>query len=174
MDFWDCIKNRRSVRAYDPARPVPQTLTTQLLEAAIRAPSAGNAQPWHFMVIRNSVFREALAAAAFKQGFLAQAPVVIVVCADERRAEAAYGRRGVELYMLQDTAAATMHILLAAAALGLGACWVGAFREDVVREALDLATHLRPVAMIPVGHPAEEVCPAPLRRPLEEVVTSRG
>lgn len=157
MDFWEVINRRRSIRAYESDRPVSQEVIRQLLEAAIRAPSAGNRQPWHFVVVRDGATRARLASAAYGQHFVAQAPVVIVVCADPGRSAARYGARGRELYCLQDTAAATENLLLAVVALGLGACWVGAFDERAAASTLRLEPHLRPVALIPIGYPAERM-----------------
>ena len=159
MDFWEAVRGRVSVRTYQPDRPVPDHLIGQLLAAAIRAPSAGNRQPWHFVVVRDGETRSELALAAYGQSFVAQAPVVIVVCADPDRSRARYGARGREFYCLQDTAAATENLLLAAVALGLGACWVGAFDERAATAALKLRRHLRPVALIPVGYPVKRVAP---------------
>jgi nitroreductase len=102
---------------------------------------------------------------------VAQAPVVIVVCADPARSAARYSRRGSELYCLQDTAAATENILLGVTALGLGACWVGAFDERAAATVLNLPSHLRPVAMIPIGHPGERFARRTSRRPLSEMTT---
>lgn len=170
MDFWEVIEARRSVRWFDTQQDVPQQLVKQMLRAAIRAPSAGNRQPWHFVVVRRPEVKEELAIAAWGQSFVAQAPLVIVVCAEPERSASRYGRRGVELYCLQDTAAATEHILLAATALGLGSCWVGAFDEGEAARALNLPAGLRPVALIPVGYPAQEAGGRTSRRPIQEVV----
>ena len=169
MDFWQVIEERRSVRRFD-RRDVPEEMVERMLQAAIRAPSAGNRQPWRFFVVRRQEVKAALAEAAWGQRFVAQAPVVIVVCAEPDRSASRYGRRGRELYCLQDTAAATEHILLAATALGLGACWVGAFDEQAAARALNLPANLRPVAIIPVGYPAWEPGGRTPRRPLHEVV----
>jgi len=169
MDWWTVIERRRSIRAFDPAELSPETVK-QLLEAAIRAPSAGNRQPWQFIVVRHDEVKQRLAEAAYGQSFVAQAPVVIVVCAEPERSAARYGVRGRELYCLQDTAAATTHILLAATALGLGACWVGAFDEAAAAQALGVDASLRPVALVPVGQPEEGPSPTS-RRPLCEVVS---
>jgi nitroreductase len=149
--------------------PVTDDEVRALLEAAIAAPSAGNAQPWRFIIVRDQDLRERLVQAAYGQEFLAQAPVVIVVCADLVRARRAYGDRGENLYCLQDTAAAIQNVLLSATAHGLGTCWVGAFDERAVSELLHLASGLRPVALIPVGRPREAPS-ARARRPLSEVV----
>ena len=118
------IKKRCSVRRYQ-ATPVPEEAIGQLLEAARWAPSAGNLQPWFFYVVRSQGVKECLAAAALEQRFIAQAPVVIVVCAEPERSARVYGERGRRLYCYQDTAAAVQNILLAATAMGLGTCWVG-------------------------------------------------
>jgi len=171
MDFWEVISRRRSIRAYEPGRPVPDEIICQLLEGALRAPSAGNRQPWHFIVVRDEMTKAGLASAAYGQHFVAQAPVVIVVCADPSRSAARYGTRGRELYCLQDTAAAAENLLLAAVALGLGACWVGAFDERAAASALRLGSHLRPVALIPLGHPMERAARRTSRRDLQDVVS---
>jgi nitroreductase len=171
VDFWELIDARASVRQFSAGRDVSIAEVELLLGAAVRAPSAGNRQPWHFCVVRDPQVKQALAAAAYGQSFVAQAPVVIVVCTVPARSAARYGQRGTDLYCLQDTAAAAEHLLLAAVALGLGGCWVGAFDEDLAAEALTLSRAMRPVALIPIGQPAA----APKRRterlPLSEVTT---
>lgn len=171
MDVFEAIRARRSVRRY-ASDPVSDEVLKELLSAAILAPSAGNAQPWRFIVVRDLELRKGLVSAAYGQGFLAEAPVVIVVCADLERARRAYRERGETLYCLQDTAAAIQNLLLAATAKGLGTCWVGAFDEGKVAELLGLSKGLRPVALIPVGKPAEAPSARP-RRPLAEVVEYR-
>lgn len=156
MDFFEVLKKRHSVRSFDTSRDVPEDLVEELIRCACLAPSAGNVQPWRFLVIRDPEAKKALAAAALGQSFVSQAPVVIVVCADLTAHASSYGRRGVELYSVQDTAAAIQSMLLAATALGLGTCWVGAFREEEASRALNLSQDLRPLAMIPVGYPNRE------------------
>ena len=170
MDFWQVIESRRSIRRFDPAADVPPEMVERLLSAAILAENAGNRQPWHFYVVRDPEMRQGLVAAAHGQGFISQAPVAIVVCADAEQSAGRYGQRGRELYCLQDTAAAVDHILLAAVALGLGSCWVGAFDEGEAARVLDLPDHHRPVAILPIGKPAEAPAPRP-RQPLKEVAT---
>jgi nitroreductase len=170
MDFWQVIEERHSVRDFDAERDVPPEMVQRILEAVVRAPSAGNCQPWHFVVVRSEQTRGLLAEAAYGQWFVADAPVVIVVCADPARSARRYGSRGVQLYCLQDTAAATEHILLAVTALGLGACWVGAFDERAASKALGLSASLRPVAIVPIGYPTAHPHRTS-RRSLNEVVT---
>lgn len=156
MDVFEAMEKRRSVRSFDPGRRVDEELVEELLRCACQAPSAGNVQPWRFVVVRDPGLRTRLAEAALGQSFVADAPVVIVVCADLAAHASAYGRRGVELYAVQDTAAAIENLLLCAVALGLGACWVGAFREDEVARTLNLARDIRPLALVPVGYPARD------------------
>lgn len=167
------IRSRRSVRRFDAdAGAVPDEVVDELLEAMRWAPSAGNAQPWRAYVVRDEATRRRLAAAALGQAFVAEAPVTIVVAVELREARSAYGARGEELYCVQDSAAAIQNLLLAAHARGLGTCWVGAFRERSVAEALGLPAAERPVAIVPVGRPAEAPDP-PSRRPLEALVSRR-
>lgn len=168
MDVFDTIKNRRSIRSYDE-RPVTEAQIETLIEAASFAPSAGNIQPWEFVIVTDPGIKAQLAAAALDQAFIAEAPVVIVVCANETRSQQGYGSRGVNLYCIQDTAAAIQNLLLAAYALGLGTCWVGAFQEHAATSALNLPSHVRPVGIIPVGIPAERRPPR-RRRPMTDII----
>jgi nitroreductase len=168
LDVFEAIKNRRSVRAFTN-EPVSDAKVKKLIDAATRAPSAGNIQPWEFVIIRDQEAKRGLCKAAGNQNFIEEAPVVIVVCANTSRSERGYGSRGVNLYCLQDTAAATQNMLLAAQALGLATCWVGAFDEEEVKKVLNIPNVVRPVAIIPIGHAARQPT-ARLRRPLNEIV----
>ncbi len=171
MDFWETVEKRHCVRGFDAERDVAPEIVERILRAAILTPSAGNCQPWHFIVVRRAEIKERLAEAAWGQRFVAEAAVVIVVCAEPGRSAARYGSRGSKLYCLQDTAAATEHILLAATASGLGSCWVGAFDEGAVAQALQLPDHLRPVVIVPIGYPLRPTGRQTRRRELDEVVT---
>ncbi len=169
MEFADVISKRRSVRHFNNRLVVTESDIRALLEAAVVAPSAGNIQPWRFTVVHSAAARERLAE-ALRQRWATSAPVVIVVSVDPRPCSARYGDRGEQLYGLQDTAAAAQNILLAAVDRGLASCWIGAFDEDAVREALDIAAPITPVAILPVGYSAESAG-RPARRPLAEVTT---
>lgn len=171
MDFWQVIETRHCVRAFDPQQDVSPDAVRRIVEAAIQAPSAGNRQAWHFVVVRREQVRERLVHAAGGQTFIAQAPVAIVVCTDAQRSAARYGSRGRDLYCIQDTAAAVEHILLSATALGLGACWVGAFDDSAVAGILQLSATLHPVAIVPVGVPARPSERSTMRRDFHDVVT---
>jgi nitroreductase len=168
VDIFEIFKLRRSIRAFTE-EDVSDEQIEKILEAARWAPSAGNIQPWEFIVVRRPDIKRDLARAALNQTFIEEAPVVIVACADEVRSGRIYGNRGVNLYCIQDTAAAIENMLLAACALGLGACWVGAFNEEAARQILRIPRGVRPVAMIPIGYPAEKPSP-PRKRLLKEIV----
>lgn len=167
MDALDAIRERFSCRAYR-SRSLSREQLSAVIDAARWAPSAGNLQPWRFVVVLAEEARSLLARAAFGQAFVAAAPAVVVVCAVPSDSARVYRTRGIELYCLQDTAAAIQNLLLAATAVGLGGCWVGAFDEVAVARALDLAPGWRPVAVVPVGYPAEQPRRR-TRRPAEEV-----
>lgn len=154
MNVLEAIKGRRSIRAFKN-QGVPAEIVEELIDAARWAPSAGNIQPWEFIIVRKPRIKRRLVETALGQMFIEEAPVVIVVCADEERSSQGYGVRGKTLYCIQDTAAAMQNIHLTAYSLGLGTCWVGAFREEETRKILKIPRGMRPVAIIPVGYPAE-------------------
>ena len=169
MEFLDAVAKRRSVRHYNTKLAVTDEDVNALLEAAITAPTAGNIQPWRFVVLRTQESRDRLAA-AMGQKWATAAPVVIVVCVDPRPCSARYGARGESLYAIQDSAAAAHMILLAAVDRGLASCWIGAFDDDAVREAIGVVKPVTPIAVMPIGYSAE-AARRPARRPLEEVTT---
>ena len=161
-------QGRRSIRTFKN-RDVPEETIEKLVEAGTWSPSAGNIQPWEFIIVRKPEIKKKLVEAAWGQSFIAEASVVIVVCANTNRSSEGYGDRGVTLYCLQDTAAAIQNVLLVAYSVGLGACWIGAFDEENAREALKIPNGIRPVAILPIGHPAETPQPRK-RRPLDQIV----
>jgi len=169
MEFSEVINKRRSVRHFNTKLAVSDADVTALLDAAVTAPSAGNIQPWRFFVVRSVEARERLAA-ALAQRWAAAAPVVIVVAVDPRPCAARYGDRGEQMYSLQDTAAAAQNMLLAAVDRGLASCWIGAFDERAVAEAIGAVAPITPVAVLPLGYSAESAG-RPARRPLSEVTT---
>lgn len=194
----ELIHSRRSIRRYT-AEPVPAATIEQLLEAAVWAPSAHNRQPWRFVVITSDPTKRRLAAAMGEQlrrdlvadgrppefierdagrsyARLTSAPALILLSLtmadmdaypDERRA------RNEGIMAAQSTAMAGQNLLLAAHALGLGACWVCAplFCPEVVRETIDLPADWQPQGLITLGYPAEEK--QKTRHPLESRVLYR-
>ncbi len=154
MEFFDVVKERCSVRAYTSQSIEPGKLQ-QILEATNRAPSAGNLQAYEVYLVCDAKRRTALARATHGQKFVAQAAVVLVFCAHAALSVGRYGKRGTDLYCVQDATIACTFAMLAATALGLSTVWVGAFDEDKVRRAIEAPDAHRPVAMLPVGYPAE-------------------
>jgi nitroreductase len=167
VDLFEVIKRRRSVRAFAP-EAVEAEKVAQVLAAANAAPSAGNLQGYEIFRVTLEKERAALARAALDQFFVAQAPVVLVFCANQARSAAKYRERGARLYAIQDATIACAFAMLAATALGLGTVWVGAFDDAAVQRVLG-CPDLLPVAILPVGYPAEEPEPTP-RRSLTDLV----
>lgn len=155
MDALEVIRTRRSVRKYS-STAVPQESVELMLRAAMAAPSAGDQQPWRFVVVRDSERLRGLASAGPHGGMIERAPVAIVVCAD-------LGRVRHDGFWIQDCSAATENLLLAAHALGLGAVWVGTYpREDRVKsvgEVLGLREPLLAFAVVAIGYASEPVAP---------------
>lgn len=158
------IFSRRSIRKYT-GEPVGEDDIQMLLEAAMAAPSASNIKPWHFVVVTQRETLDALADAHPHGKMLAQAPLCIAVCGDP----------DLSRYWEQDCSAATENLLVAAAALGLGAVWLGVHpRDDRVgftRQILGIPENIVPLNLISIGHPAEEKEP---RTQYDEARVHRG
>jgi nitroreductase len=168
MEFFEVVHSRRSIRLYED-RPLEEEKLRAVLEAANAAPSAGNLQAYEIYLVREPGARMRLASLLPQMEFFADVPVVLAFCANPERSVIRYSDRGRTLYAVQDATIACTHAMLAAAALGLASVWVGAFSERDVAEALHLPESLRPVALLPIGYPAETVEPR-TRRALETIV----
>jgi len=159
MDALEAIRERRSVRKFRPD-PVERKVLEELVDCGSLAPTAMGKEPWEFVVVTEDEMRERIADMTDYGKFIAQAPACIAVfCRDIK-------------YYLEDGCAATENILLAAAALGLGACWAAGDKKgyaDKVRQMLGVPEGYRLVSLLPVGYPVER--PArKKKRPLEEVL----
>jgi nitroreductase len=168
LDVFKAITERRSTRAFTDEK-VSEKDVWRLIEAARWAPSAGNTQPWLFVIVKDPEIKRKLSDAALNQVLIQKASVVIVVCADVSRSSRGYDSRGEKLYSIQDTAAATENILLAAQELSLATCWIGAFNDQEVAKAVKAPKNVKPVAIVPVGYPAVKPV-APQRRSVNEIV----
>jgi nitroreductase len=168
MEFFEVLKARQSVRAFAPS-PVEEEKLGAILEAAGSAPSAGNLQAYEIYQVKADHLKRALARAALDQHFMAQAPVALVFCAHPARSERRYKERGARLYSVQDATIACTYAMLAATALGLATVWIGAFQDAAVRGAIGLPEDILPVAILPIGYPAEKPEPTS-RRALDELV----
>lgn len=152
MDTLEAIHTRRSIRQYQD-RPVPAETITQLLAAAMAAPSAGNQQPWEYIVITDREILKAIPAINPYAEMAEQAPLAILVCGN-LRLETFSG------YWVVDCAAAVQNMLLCAHASGLGAVWTGTYpdeeRIDGYTALLDLPEHVIPHTLVVIGYPAEQ------------------
>lgn len=173
MNFLELARKRKSTRSFKPG-DIPAEKIKKLLDAARNAPSGGNCQPWHFFAIRDTEVKNKICNLACKQPFILDAPVHIVVCADLDRTGNRYGERGKTLYCIQDSAAAIQNMLLCAEEENLGACWCGAFYENILAEILSLKENLRPVAIVPIGFPLTAEARRTQRRTVKEISTFIG
>ena len=150
MDTIEAILTRRSVRRFS-SQAVPEEEIQVLLKAAMYAPSGGNAQPWHFVVINERAVLDEVPKFHDSSSFILEAPLAILICADEELAKP--GR------WLLDCSAAAENMLLAAHARGLGACWIGiqpvAERIEGITRLMELPPKVYPVCLIAIGYPTE-------------------
>lgn len=168
MEFFEVLQQRRSVRAY-ARRPVEPEKLQQILQAINSAPSAGNLQAYEVVLVRDPERIKQLARASHDQTFIEDAPVVLVFVANPLRNSNTYGRRGTDMYCAQDAAIACTYAHLAAAALGLSSCWIGAFDDKAVSKIIGAEPPLQPAAILPIAYPAEHPAPRP-RRSLQDLV----
>jgi nitroreductase len=156
MDAMDAIYCRRSIRKYTP-QSVPEALVTELLKAAMAAPSAGNEQPWQFVVITDRALLDKIPAIHAHAQMCKEAALAVLVCLD-RSLEKHEGMA------VQDLSAATENLLIASCAQGLGSVWLGIYpREERVRglrDLLGLPENVVPFSLVALGYPAEEKPPA--------------
>lgn len=176
MRFIDLAKSRTSVRRYDPERKVDRTTLERCLEAARLAPSASNAQPWHFIVVDEPLLKEKVAQKTYSRlisfnRFAVQAPVLAVVVAEEDRVLPRLGgllKR--TRFSLIDIGIASEHFCLQATEEGFGTCMLGWFNEPAIRKLLDIPVTRRIALVITVGYPADlEVPGNRTRKNLEQM-----
>jgi nitroreductase len=156
MEAIQAMLSRRSIRKYT-GEPLTKEQIDTLLKCAMAAPSASNQQPWQFIVVTDKEKKNAIPTIQAYSKMVLEAPVAIIVCGDS----AVW--KGPAMWP-QDCSAATQNILLAAHAMGLGACWCGVFPHENImqslRELLGIPATAYPFCIIAVGHSAEEKPPA--------------
>ncbi len=167
-DILDIIKGRRTVMHFLP-QFVSWDNIAKIIDAARHAPSSGNVQNWKFIIVAEPNLKHTVAKSAHEQYEIAQAGVLIVVCAEPEKAERYYGSRGDRFYSVQNCAAAIQNMLLEAHSLGLGSRWVGAFDEEELKSILSIPEEVSPQAIVAIGY-AHEIPPKPPKYPLETVV----
>jgi len=162
MELMEVIRKRRSIRKYK-AEPVSEEDIEYVLEAARLSPSWGNKQCWRYIVVTDEALRKKIAT----RDWAAQAPVIIVGCADPTKA----GDKDGKPYYMLDLGLSMEHLILAATERGLGTCWIGGqFDEKTVREALNIPENIRVVALTPLGYP-DETPASKERKSLSEMVS---
>ncbi len=165
MNVYESIKKRKSVRSYKD-KEIEEDKLNKILEAARLAPSASNNQEWRFVVVKDKAKREELAEAANSQWFIAEAPVILVCCAETDEHVMSCG----QLCYPIDVAIAIDHITLVAVEEGLGTCWIGAFSEDKVKEILNIPDNIHVVELLPLGYPKDASVKMKSRMSLNEIV----
>ena len=154
----EAIENRRSIRKFNPEKPVTREQLNRLLEAAMMAPSACNSRPWEFIAVTKREVLDEIVRVHPYAGMCATATAAIIVVAIPQTKNVPEG------YFPQDCGAATQNILLEAASLGLGTCWCGVYPRDElipsIRKIFNISEPKIPFNVIAIGTPAE----APQRR----------
>jgi len=163
MEFFEVVENRHSIRAFKD-KEIEKERLDKLLFVANSSPSAGDLQAYQIFLVKKNALKVALAKAAYGQDFLAQASVDLVFCIDPLRSARKYGKRGSELYSIQDATISAAYVHLAAVDLGLGSVFVGAFDEEAISKILSLPGNLRPIIILPVGYPDEKPDATPRRK----------
>ena len=179
MDTFEAIKTRRSVRRFQD-KPVEDEKLNTLLESVRMSPSWANLQCWKFLVVKDKTLREQISEMSYVESFfstvgykanpakkgLAEAPVVIVACADPAKSGMLWDQH----YYMTDIGIAAQTLMLSARALGLGTVFVGVFDEQKLHDLLSVPTHIRIVGLFPLGYSLEEKKDGPPRKPLSEIV----
>lgn len=164
MEFHEVIKNRYSVRAYKSDN-IEEEKLQRILEAARLAPTAANRQSFQLLVIRTEG-REAELQQIYPRPWFVQAPLIVCACGLPREN---WVRKDGKNYVDVDVAIVMDHLILAATNEGLGTCWIGAFDPDNARRILQLPADVEPIALTPLGYPADQPKPKQ-RKPLETLV----
>ncbi len=165
MDIYEAIQTRRSVRSYRDAA-IEEEKLQRIFEAVRLAPSARNDQEWRFILVRAAAARGHLANEATQYRFIGEAPMIVACCAET---DGRLMRCGQIAYTV-DVSIAVDHLTLAAAAEGLGTCWIGSFDEGLVKEILGIPPAVRVVALTPLGYPKDARAAARSRLPLSEIL----
>jgi nitroreductase len=165
MDVLEAIRTRRSIRSYQP-KEVEKEKLDQVLEAARLAPSGANRQAWKFIVVTEPGLREKLAEISRGQGFVASAPVVIAAVATDPTVTTGSGEPAHRI----DISIAVDHMTLAAHALGLGTCWIGAFDQRAAERLLEVPRGAEVIVLLTLGYAAQEGVFRG-RKPIEEIVS---
>jgi nitroreductase len=178
MDLFDAIRNRRSIRRYAD-KPVENDKLAAVLEAVRQAPSWANMQCWRMVVVRDKAVKEKISDLSYVESYfapkgykanpskkaLAEAPMIIVLCAEPQQSGAIWGQN----YYLVDAGIASQNLMLAAHGQGLGTVFVGVYDEVKVKGILNIPQNVRVIGLFPLGYPASEQKDGPPRKPIQEI-----
>jgi len=179
MDFFEAVWSRRSVRRFSE-KDVDEAAVERLLDAVRLSPSWANMQCWRFIVVRDAEHKEKISSLSSVESFfaprgykanpaargLAEAPVLVVACADPAQSGSIRGQD----YYLADMGIAAQTLMLSARAMGLGTVFVGVFDEEKLKGLLGIPDNIRVVGLFPLGYPQKEKTEGPPRKPLGELV----
>ena len=168
MEISEAIRKRRSIKKYLDI-PIEWNKIGAILDAGRLAPSAGNLQPWKFIVVKSAENKKKISEACYQQYWMQTAPIHIIIFAEINKMNRFYGLRGERLYSIQSCALAAQNIMLEAINQGLGCCFVSAFDEEMISRYFSIPSFGRPQAIITLGYPGEEV-PQPPKYTLNDVV----
>lgn len=154
MDLDECIEKRRSVRKFKDKEVHPDDVV-DMIDAARKAPSAGNLQSWKFIVVKNQDKKNKIADCCFQQNWVSEAPIIIIVIANIDEIKQEYGTRGEVLYSIQNCALAAQNLMLKATDLGLSTTYISAFEEGMLKREFKIPDNMRANAIIPVGYADE-------------------
>ncbi|MGO9613167.1 MAG: nitroreductase family protein [Dissulfurispiraceae bacterium] len=179
MDLFEAVKTRRSIRRFLD-QPVDDEALKTVLDAVRMSPSWANFQCWRLIIVRDRQTRQAISELTYVESFfrplgykvnpakkgIAEAPVVIVLCADPTKSGTIWGQH----YYMTDVGIASQTLMLSAKALGLGTVFVGVFDEEKIHRLLDIPPAIKIVGLFPLGYPKEDIKAGPPRKELNEIV----
>jgi nitroreductase len=157
MEVYTAIKARRSIRRFK-SKPVSKKSLSKILDAARHAPSAGNVQPWEFIVVDDPKLKHRILTECISEENKAMetAPILVVACADTGRSGLKYGDVGRKFFAIVDVTSAVENMMIASVAEGLGTCWTTINDYKCLQELLELPSEIVPITVVPIGHPDEE------------------
>ncbi|UCD31197.1 MAG: nitroreductase family protein [Desulfobacterales bacterium] len=174
MNYDEILERRRSIRSFD-SKPIKTKDLLAIIEAARLAPSACNSQTWRFIAVTSRKHIQQICDQAMRpvipNRWIAQAPLVIIGCSqlDVIANRIGSGVTGIEYYQI-DLGIAMEHMVLKATELGLGTCWIGWFKENKLKEILEIPKKIKVSAMLAVGHPKSEITKKRKRKPMEKIL----
>lgn len=155
MEILDVLKKRHSIRRFKD-KEIEKEKIQLILEAANSAPSAGNLQAREIFLIKDNKKKQEFVGKDLRHDFVAEAGIVLIFFTNPQRSASKYGQRGEELYCIQDATLSAAYAWLQAIELDLGACWVGAFDDKMVKKVLGVKEDWQPIVILPIGYPNEK------------------